>query len=358
MQISLGAFISMTVFFRTKLHQKTIGDGTEYLGALFYAIASIMFNGFGDLAILITRLPVIIKQRDLLFYPAWSYSLATIVLNIPITLVQSVVWVSMTYYVTGYAPEASRFFKQMLLLFLVGQMSGSMFRMIGALCRTTVLANTIGFLAILVCFMLGGFVIPKPSIKKWWIWGYWISPLTYAQQAIGVNEMLAPRWQTVVALSKLPQNPHLKHKTHCCFIMWSHVQDPCRLMCCCHHCMLQLSAVTESNFFVSNQHLLDNMLWVQLQFPFGNGTKSLGVQVLENRGQVTHAYWYWLGVGALVGFIIIFNIGFTVAIAFMPGDLLYPKPPIRCHPHDDLTRFSSSKDQTMEIRHCQWYTDV
>jgi hypothetical protein len=358
LQISLGAFISMTVFFRTKLHQKTIGDGTEYLGALFYAIASIMFNGFGDLAILITRLPVIIKQRDLLFYPAWSYSLATIVLNIPITLVQSVVWVSMTYYVTGYAPEASRFFKQMLLLFLVGQMSGSMFRMIGALCRTTVLANTIGFLAILVCFMLGGFVIPKPSIKKWWIWGYWISPLTYAQQAIGVNEMLAPRWQTVVALSKLPQNPHLKHKTHCCFIMWSHVQDPCRLMCCCHHCMLQLSAVTESNFFVSNQHLLDNMLWVQLQFPFGNGTKSLGVQVLENRGQVTHAYWYWLGVGALVGFIIIFNIGFTVAIAFMPGDLLYPKPPIRCHPHDDLTRFSSSKDQTMEIRHCQWYTDV
>jgi hypothetical protein len=319
LQISLGAFISMTVFFRTKLHQKTIGDGTEYLGALFYAIASIMFNGFGDLAILITRLPVIIKQRDLLFYPAWSYSLATIVLNIPITLVQSVVWVSMTYYVTGYAPEASRFFKQMLLLFLVGQMSGSMFRMIGALCRTTVLANTIGFLAILVCFMLGGFVIPKPSIKKWWIWGYWISPLTYAQQAIGVNEMLAPRWQTVVALSKLPQNPHLKHKTHCCFIMWSHVQDPCRLMCCCHHCMLQLSAVTESNFFVSNQHLLDNMLWVQLQFPFGNGTKSLGVQVLENRGQVTHAYWYWLGVGALVGFIIIFNIGFTVAIAFMPA---------------------------------------
>jgi ABC-type multidrug transport system permease subunit len=236
MQISLGAFISMTVFFRTKLRQNSVPDGTEYLGALFYAIASIMFNGFGDLAILISRLPVIIKQRDLLFYPAWSYSLATIVLNIPITLVQSVVWVSMTYYVTGYAPEASRFFKQMLLLFLVGQMSGSMFRMIGALCRTTVLANTIGFLAILICFMLGGFVIPKPNIKKWWIWGYWISPLTYAQQAIGVNEMLAPRWQKVVALSKLPQNPHLKHKTHCCFIiMRSHVQDPCRLMCCCHH---------------------------------------------------------------------------------------------------------------------------
>jgi ABC-type multidrug transport system permease subunit len=45
--------------------------------------------------------------------------------------------------------------------------------------------------------MLGGFVVPRTYIKKWWIWGYWISPLTYAEQAISVNEMLAPRWQTV-----------------------------------------------------------------------------------------------------------------------------------------------------------------
>jgi ABC-type multidrug transport system permease subunit len=60
-----------------------------------------------------------------------------------------------------------------------------------------VLANTIGFLVILLTFMLGGFVVPRTYIKKWWIWGYWISPLTYAEQAISVNEMLAPRWQTV-----------------------------------------------------------------------------------------------------------------------------------------------------------------
>ncbi len=240
MQLAVGAFISMTVFFRTRLHQRTINDGTTYLGALFYAVVSIMFNGFGDLAIMISRLPVLIKQRDLLFYPAWSYSLSTIVLSIPVTLLQSVVWVTMTYYVTGYAPEASRFFKQMLLLFLVGQMAGSMFRLIAALCRTMVLANTVGFIFILLSFMLGGFVVPRTYIKKWWIWGYWISPLTYAQQAISVNEMLAPRWSTVGALEFLPPT-HMRillsfmslvivfwmHSANCCCFFMSFVIVGC-----------------------------------------------------------------------------------------------------------------------------------
>ncbi len=56
-----------------------------------------------------------------------------------------------------------------------------------------------------------------------------------------------------------------------------------------------------------------------MQIPPGT-TKPLGVQVLESRGQFAHAYWYWIGIAALVGFTIVFNIGFTLAIAFMPRE--------------------------------------
>jgi hypothetical protein len=34
-------------------------------------------------------------------------------------------------------------------------------------------------------------------VKKWWIWGYWISPLMYAQNAISVNEFLGASWNKV-----------------------------------------------------------------------------------------------------------------------------------------------------------------
>ena len=35
------------------------------------------------------------------------------------------------------------------------------------------------------------------SIHSYWIWGYWISPLAYTQNALSVNEFLAPRWNVV-----------------------------------------------------------------------------------------------------------------------------------------------------------------
>lgn len=34
-------------------------------------------------------------------------------------------------------------------------------------------------------------------IKPWWIWAYWVSPLSYGQNAISVNEFTARRWMEV-----------------------------------------------------------------------------------------------------------------------------------------------------------------
>ncbi|KAH9714757.1 ABC transporter G family member 40 [Citrus sinensis] len=48
-----------------------------------------------------------------------------------------------------------------------------------------------------------------------------------------------------------------------------------------------------------------------------NSYESIGVQVLKSRGFFAHAYWYWLGLGALFGFILLFNLGFTMAITFL-----------------------------------------
>eukprot|EP01018_Ginkgo_biloba_P002639 Gb_30095 [translate_table: standard] len=194
-QIIIVAFIGATVFLRTELHHKTRDDANLYLGALFFSLITNMFNGFAELSMTIFRLPVFFKQRDLLFYPAWAFTVPTFLLRIPMSLLESGVWVVMTYYTIGFAPEASRFFRQFLLIFLVHQMSSSLFRLIAGVCRTMIIANTGGALCLLIIFMLGGFIIPRESIPNWWIWGYWCSPLMYAENAISVNEMLAPRWQ-------------------------------------------------------------------------------------------------------------------------------------------------------------------
>ena len=97
----------MTVFLRTRL-QLNLTGGSIYLGALFFSLLCIMFNGFAEMSLTILRLPVFFKQRDLLFYPAWAYTLPTFILRIPQSVVESFLWVSLTYYVIGFAPQPTR----------------------------------------------------------------------------------------------------------------------------------------------------------------------------------------------------------------------------------------------------------
>ncbi|KAL3688205.1 hypothetical protein R1sor_014514 [Riccia sorocarpa] len=245
-QLGIMALIAMTLYFRTEMHRNNLGDAQVYGGALFFGIVSVMFNGFADISMTIVRLPVFFKQRDLLFFPSWAFSISTLILRIPSSIVESVMWIIITYYTIGFAPAIGRFFRQLFLLIWIHQMSSGLFRLIAGVCRSQIVANTGGSFALLVIFVLGGFLIPRTSIKPWWIWGYWISPLSYAQQAVNLNEYLSPQWDKVVEGSPEP----------------------------------------------------------------------LGIRYLKSIGGFTRGYWYWLGVGALIGYTILFNILFTISLSY------------------------------------------
>ncbi|XP_047971723.1 pleiotropic drug resistance protein 1-like [Salvia hispanica] len=47
-----------------------------------------------------------------------------------------------------------------------------------------------------------------------------------------------------------------------------------------------------------------------------NGT-ALGIRVMESRGFYTDTYWYWIGVGASVGFVFLFNIMYLASLTFL-----------------------------------------
>ncbi|GLJ45897.1 hypothetical protein SUGI_0966190 [Cryptomeria japonica] len=242
-QISMVASLSTSIFFRTRMHHRNVADGSMYIGALFLALVLNMFNGISELAIILDKLPVFYKQRDLMFYPAWAYSIPIWITQIPVSLLESFVWVALTYYGIGYAPSPSRFFRQFLLLAVLHQTGLVLFHFIASVTRTVIIGNTCGVFALFMIFVLGGFIVSKEDIKGWWIWCYWLSPLTYAQNAISVNEFLATRWQT----------PH----------------------------------------------------------------ENIGVRFLKSRGLFTDSNWYWIGVGALIGFIVVLNLLFTLALQYL-----------------------------------------
>ncbi|XP_073142895.1 ABC transporter G family member 29-like isoform X2 [Henckelia pumila] len=244
-QIVFVAIVTSTVFLRSKLHTRNEEDAAVYVGALAFCMINNAFNGYVEISLTMERLPVFYKHRDLLLHPPWVFTLPTFLLRIPISMLESVVWTIITYYTIGFAPEASRFFKQLLWVFLIQQMASGLFRLIAGVCRTMIISKTGGSLALLFVFLFGGFILPKDNIPIWWRWGYWMSPLSYGYNAVTVNEMFASRW-----MSKLASD---------------------------------------------------------------NATR-LGVAVLNNFDIFPEEKWYWIGIAALLGFTVLFNVLFTYAL--------------------------------------------
>ncbi|XP_010658728.1 pleiotropic drug resistance protein 2 [Vitis vinifera] len=249
-QITIMSVIAMTVFFRTEMKHGQLQDGVKFYGALFYSLINVMFNGLAELALTIFRLPVFFKQRDFLFYPAWAFALPIWVLRIPLSLMESGIWIILTYYTIGYAPAASRFFRQLLAFFVVHQMALSLFRFIAALGRTLIVANTLATFTLLLVSVLGGFVVSKDDIKPWMIWGYYASPMMYGQNALVINEFLDDRWSTPNIYTRIPE-------------------------------------------------------------------PTVGKALLKARGMFVDGYWYWISVGALLGFSLLFNICFIAALTYL-----------------------------------------
>lgn len=45
--------------------------------------------------------------------------------------------------------------------------------------------------------------------------------------------------------------------------------------------------------------------------------ETLGVLILKVHGFFQSDYWYWIGVGAMVGFILLFNFGYVLALTYL-----------------------------------------
>ncbi|CAI7919217.1 unnamed protein product, partial [Closterium sp. NIES-54] len=103
-QIILIALVTMTVFFRTTL-TVSLQDGNYYLGAMFFGVVMMLFNGFTELPLVNFRLPIFYRQRDAFLYPAWAWAVPLELLSMPFSAWASIIWTAFTYYGIGFAPE-------------------------------------------------------------------------------------------------------------------------------------------------------------------------------------------------------------------------------------------------------------
>ncbi|KAF3951260.1 hypothetical protein CMV_023066 [Castanea mollissima] len=267
-QLVITACITMTVFLWTRMDIDIL-HANYYMGSLFYALIILLVDAIPELSMTIQRLEVFYKQKTFCFYPAWAYAIPASILKVPISFVESLVWTCLTYYVIGYSPEAERFFRQFILLFAVHLSSLSMFRFLASVFQTNNASMTAGSFAILIVLVFSGFIITQSSMPVWLKWGFWVSPITYGEMGLSLNEFLAPRWQKMLSTNT-----------------------------------------------------------------------TIGQEILESRGLNFDGYLYWISLGALFGFIIVFNIGYVLALTFLKS----PGSSRAVISHEKLSQIQGSED--------------
>ena len=108
-QIAVQAFVVMTLFVKTKKNIFSVEGANKFMGALFAGVVIVKFNGMTELQMMINRLPIFYKQRELLHLPGWALLLSIVILSIPMSIIETGIWTCLTYFTIGYAPTAIRY---------------------------------------------------------------------------------------------------------------------------------------------------------------------------------------------------------------------------------------------------------
>ncbi|KAL2652291.1 hypothetical protein R1flu_020419 [Riccia fluitans] len=199
--VIIVAILASTLYFRGEMRREDLQDAHLYASSIFCGIVTMFLDAYTEVILTVYRLPVFFKLRDVLFLPAWAYSVPRVVLNIPVSMIQSILWTAVTYYTIGFSSAPERFLQQWFMYFCIHLMASSLFALIAGLCRTMILSAAAGACILLFYAVSGGFLISRTSVISWWIWTNWVSPMYFAQNGLSSVEFLEPEWNKPAANS-------------------------------------------------------------------------------------------------------------------------------------------------------------
>ncbi|KAK8591240.1 hypothetical protein V6N13_031290 [Hibiscus sabdariffa] len=270
------ACITMTVFYKMDVN---VVHANYYLAALFFTLMILVADEFPEVYMTVSRLPAFYKQKMLCFYPAWAYAIPAVIVKLPISFLQSLIWTSITYFVMGYTPEVSRFFRQSVTFFAVQLTGISLFQFVASIFQnfdsSVAASSLIIFLHCIlawldeVAFLGFSNVICRDS-SCW-------KRISFSTMATGEIQWL--KWTTSFPVLKQPSSKE-----------WAIL----------------------TNFLLASQRCCFKMLTTDT---------TIGQATLESHGLNFNEHVFWIAIPALFGFAIVYNIGFTLALGFLkpPG---------------------------------------
>jgi ATP-binding cassette subfamily G (WHITE) protein 2 (SNQ2) len=146
-------------------------------GVIFFML---LFNALLALAELTSAFesrPILLKHKSFSFYRPSAYAIAQTVVDVPLVLIQVLIFDIVVYFMCGLQRTASQFLISLLVLFLITMTMYAFFRSLGALLGSLDAATRVTGVAIQALVVYTGYLIPPGKMHVYFAWLRWINPL-------------------------------------------------------------------------------------------------------------------------------------------------------------------------------------
>lgn len=189
-------------------------------GVIFFMLLFNALLALAELTAAFESRPILLKHKSFSFYRPAAYAIAQTVVDVPLVLIQVVIFDVVVYFMANLQRTASQFFISLLFLWLLTMTMYAFFRAIGALVGSLDAATRITGVAIQALVVYTGYLIPPSKMHPWFSWLRWINPVQYGFEALLANEYYNLEIECVPPYI-VPQVPNAQTQYQSCAIQGS-----------------------------------------------------------------------------------------------------------------------------------------
>lgn len=197
-------------------------------GVAFFSILFLGWLQLSELMKAVSGRAIISRHSEYAFYRSSAVSLARVLADLPMLIVEVIIFGLIMYFMTGLDLSAGKFFIYLLFVYVTTICLTALYRMFAAVSPTMDDAVRFSGIALNLLIVYTGYTLAKPILlnqKIWFGWLYYVNPISYAFEAVLTNEF-AGRTMECAPSQLVPQGPGILPENQGCAIAGSHPGSP------------------------------------------------------------------------------------------------------------------------------------
>ncbi|OWZ23400.1 Pleiotropic drug resistance protein transporter [Phytophthora megakarya] len=178
----------MGLLYATSFYQFDPTEIQVVIGIIFAASLFLSLGQASQLPTFIAARDIFYKQRGANFFRTSSFVLANSVSQLPLCVAETLIFGTLVYFLCGFVSRPSEFFLFLMVLFLTNVSLGSFYFSLTAASKDINIATPISMAGTLIFIVFAGFVITESQIPSYFIWMYWMTPVSWTLRALAIIE--------------------------------------------------------------------------------------------------------------------------------------------------------------------------